>query len=57
MNSLERSIINWCSLHPDNPDSQYIIIHESKAKKNAEAKKWRLIATRLEFYELRFIGR
>jgi hypothetical protein len=52
---MERSIINWCRLHPDNPDCQYILkdIHESKVKKKAEAKKWRLIATGLDFYELR----
>ena len=55
MNSLEKSVENWCRSHPDNPDCQYILkgIEESLSKKKIKAKKWRLIATGLLEWEER----
>lgn len=49
MNSFERSIRNYCLLHPDDPLSGYVLkgLEESAAKRKAESKKWKAIATEL----------
>lgn len=47
MNSLEKSIINWCRLHPDNVDCQYLLKGIREVKIRKEAKKWKSIAAEL----------
>ena len=50
---MNRKILNYAKLHPDDPDSEFIIENymETLRKRKEESKRWYMIALAFEHYE------